>query len=464
MKFRQAVGKVTGQVLGNSQALENMPNPARAVQPLKAQQQIREEVPFHTGKDSTLQAYLDRYTLKGAGIGFVTPPYSSLYDRIWGITPVDDLHKLSALYNYNPYIAAAVDVRVNLTMSQRPELEGGNSIFRDYLDEWIDSHNLMNTARIEESDALVCGFSTTEICFDEDSQRVEWLKPLNPEYMRVRRDAYDNIFGYIQLESVPPVVFEPQRILKTTHNPGSGRYNRAYGRSLLRSTLYIQALIDDFSHDMSIIMKVYTKPIMMFTCGTLEEPWSDEKLANFSALMDQRLQSSDIFVKADVAAKDVQSMTSKINVDWWLNWLEKQRDAQLGVPKIFLGVPEGTNRATAEFVMQEFVTRLRTRQMQKALVWETELFPRILAGDFPGSLIVPEKIPKIKWPPIWEPPADVLTDQQIALFNAALIGDKEARTRIGLPEDVYGNLKDLRDNQTKDKPTSAVSMTQQTEE
>jgi len=349
-------------------------------------------------------------------------------------------------------------------MSQRPELEGGNNTFRDYLDEWVDAHNLMNTARIEECDALVNGFSTTEICFDEDSQRVEWLKPLNPEFMRVRRDAYDNIFGYIQLESVPPVVFEPKRILKTLHNPGSGRYNRAYGRSLLRSALYIQALIDDFSHDMAIIMKVFTKPILAFTCGSPAGEWSDEKLVNFLYNMEQRTQGGDIGVKHDVIVTPIQSLTSQIRVEWWLNWLEKQRDAQLGVPKIFLGVPEGTNRATAEFVMQEFVTRLRTRQMQKSLVWETELFPAILAGDFPDSLIVSEKIPKIKWPPIWEPPADILTDQQIALFNAALIGDKEARTRIGLPEEVYGNLKDLRDNRTEDMPNSAVSMTKQPEE
>jgi hypothetical protein len=282
--------------------------------------------------------------------------------------------------------------------------------------------------------------------------------------MRVRRDAFDNIFGYVQLESVPPVVFEPQRILKTLHNPGSARFNRAYGRSLLRSALYIQAVIEDFSHDMAIIMKVYTKPILAFTCGVPGGEWSDEKVADFLYNMNQRAQGADIAVRNDVIITPIQSLTSQIRVEWWLNWLEKQRDAQLGVPKIFLGVPEGTNRATAEFVMQEFVTRLRTRQMQKSLVWETELFPAILAGDFPGSLIAPEKIPKIKWPPIWEPPADILTDQQIALFNAALIGDKEARTRIGLPEEVYGNLKDLRDNRTQNMPTSAVSMTQQTEE
>ena len=75
--------------------------------------------------DAVLREYLDRYTLKSAGIGFVAPPYSSLYDRVWGVTPVDDLPKLQTLYEFNPYIAASVDVRVNLTVSNWLELKGG---------------------------------------------------------------------------------------------------------------------------------------------------------------------------------------------------------------------------------------------------------------------------------------------------------------------------------------------------
>ena len=178
--------------------------------------------------------------------------------------------KLQALYEFNPYVAALVDVRVNLTVSNWLELKGGNSTFNDYLTEWLESHNVPAVARIQEHDALVNGFSITELCRDEDNQRVEWLKPLDPLYVRIRRDAYMNTFGYIQLLSVPPAVFEPQDILRTLHNQGSGTYNSAYGVSLLRSTLLIQALTDDFQHDMAIIMKVYTKPILAYQCGTPE--------------------------------------------------------------------------------------------------------------------------------------------------------------------------------------------------
>ena len=130
VNFRAAFGQVTSKILP---AMQNnpLPNPQRNVSPEVASQQLDDEVPFRASRDAVLQAYLNKYTLKSAGIGFVTPPYSSLYDRIWGVTPVDDLPKLQALYEFNPYVAASVDVRVNLTVSNWLELKGGNSTFNE---------------------------------------------------------------------------------------------------------------------------------------------------------------------------------------------------------------------------------------------------------------------------------------------------------------------------------------------
>jgi hypothetical protein len=132
-----------------------------------------------------------------------------------------------------------------------------------------------------------------------------------------------------------------------------------------------------------------------------------------------------------------------LKAEWWIEYLERQRDSQLGVPKIFLGEPEGANRATADVVMQEFITRLRMRQKHRSGVYEMQLFPLILRGDFPESLIIPDKIPKIKWKPIWEPPTDVKMSRVIDLYNNMLMGDKEARGELGLPEKIDGVLKSV---------------------
>jgi hypothetical protein len=44
-----------------------------------------------------------------------------------------------------------------------------------------------------------------------------------------------------------------------------------------------------------------------------------------------------VFVRGDVNVKPIASMTRDIKVDFWLDYLYKQREAVLGVPKIFLG-------------------------------------------------------------------------------------------------------------------------------
>jgi hypothetical protein len=50
-----------------------------------------------------------------------------------------------------------------------------------------------------------------------------------------------------------------------------------------------------------------------------------------------------------------------------------------------------------------------------------------------------------------------LVDQQIALFQAGLTGDLEARAKLGLPEEVWGNLATMRQSYDQAMPTDAVS-------
>ena len=76
---------------------------------------------------------------------------------------------------------------------------------------------------------------TLSRCMDEDSSKVLWLKTLDPEYMRIRQDCYKNIFGYAQLNSYPPVVFDPEEIYRTLNNVSSWFFENAYGTSSLRS-------------------------------------------------------------------------------------------------------------------------------------------------------------------------------------------------------------------------------------
>ena len=168
----------------------SMPNPLRNVPKAVAVSQRETEVPVARRGDWSLMQYVNNYNLKASGIGFVSSPYTSLWDRIWEVTPVKDLPKFKALYSFVPRVQASVDVKVNLEINNGFTLEGGNNTFRDFLEEWAEAHDLIDTMRSEEKDAQVFGTSYTEPVMYEDSSQVAWLKTLDPEYMRIRQHCY----------------------------------------------------------------------------------------------------------------------------------------------------------------------------------------------------------------------------------------------------------------------------------
>jgi hypothetical protein len=405
----------------------------REVPPDVSKRQIIEEIPVTWTKDVNLWGYVNRYILKGSGIGFITPPYMAYFERIWGATPVEDLGKYKDLYTFTPFIKASIDVTVNLTVSNGFELEGGDDAVREWLENWLDEHNILQTLRITSADELIFGNAYLEICREEGMPPEQWsLKALDPVHMRVRRNEYGSVFGFLQLLTFPPVVFEARDIVHFRYGSKSWWYEFSYGTSLLRPLLLVQALIDDFQTEMATLMKIYTKPMLIVQCGTPERPFSDAQLAGVVQAFQSRGPATDVFVRGDVNVQSIQSMTRQINVEWWLKYLHVQRIAVLGVPKLFLGETEGINRATADVVMEEYVARIRMNQEAIADTLETVLFKQLIEAKFGEGVEVPE----VKWRPVWEPTLDLKEKYLGDMVDKGIITSKEARAPLGFPEDV----------------------------
>ena len=136
-----------------------------------SRRQIEEEVPLSWKKDEMLYGYVSRYMLKGSGAGFVTPPYTAHFGSHLGSNAIEDLPKYKDLYTFTPYIKAAIDVTVNLAISNGFELNGGDDAVREWLSDWLDEQNILHTLRIVASDMLVFGNAFIEICRDETNRR-----------------------------------------------------------------------------------------------------------------------------------------------------------------------------------------------------------------------------------------------------------------------------------------------------
>jgi hypothetical protein len=422
----QAVKQFVGRFVAQRQVPEGV-----------SKKQIEEEVPVSWKADNMLWGYVTKYMLKGSGAGFVTPPYMAYWERLWGATPVEDLPAYKDLYTFTPYIKASIDVTVNMAIAQGFELEGSDEQIREWLTDWLDEHNILHTLRIIGTDMLVFGNGYFEICRDEKTPVEEWwLKTLDPVHMRVRRDAYGNVFGYVQLLTFPPVAFVANDIVHFRYGAKSWWYEWSYGTSLLRSLLKLQALIDQLQDDMALIMHIYTKPMLVVKAGTPERPFSDPQLQSLMEAFRDRKPATDIFVRGDVEVTVVQSMTKEVNIEWWINYLLVQRSAVLGVPKIFLGESERTNRATAEIVMQEYVTRLRMLQELIGDTLETALFKQLIREKWGEG----KEVPHIKWRPVWEPTLDVKANFITNLVKEKIIAPSEARPQLGYPEELPEGL------------------------
>lgn len=408
----------------------------RKVPPDVARKQLEEEVPVSWKQDNMLWGYVTKYMLKGSGAGFVTPPYMAYWERLWGATPVEDLPAYKDLYTFTPYIKASIDVTVNMSIAQGFELEGSDEQIREWLTDWLDEHNILHTLRIIGTDMLVFGNAYLEVCRDEDSGEVAWLKPLDPVHVRVRRDAYGNVFGFIQLLTFPPVAFVTEDIVHFRYGGKSWWYEWSYGTSLLRPLLKMQAFIDQLQDDMALIMHIYTKPMLVVKAGTPERPFSDPQLQSLMEAFRDRKPATDVFVRGDVEVTVVQSMTKEVNIEWWLTYLQIQRSAVLGVPKIFLGESERTNRATAEIVMQEYVTRLRMLQELIGDTLETVLFKQLIQEKWGEG----REIPRVKWRPVWEPTLDVKAGFITNLVKEKIIAPSEARSQLGYSEELPPGL------------------------
>jgi hypothetical protein len=216
---------------------------------------------------------------------------------------------------------------------------------------------------------------------------------------------------------------------------GYAVHNSAYGTALLRPLLKIQALVDQFEDDMGIIMHVYTKPMLVVKAGTPEKPLGDDKVTELMLAFQNRKAATDVFVRGDVAVDQLQSMTKDVNVQFWLDYLYKQREAVLGVPKIFLGESQGTNRATAEVIMQEYVTRLRMLQEIIGDVLETVLFKQLIDQQFGEGV----EVPKVKWKPIWEASVEDKAKYISGLVQNGILTVAEARMQLGFPAEPEDN-------------------------
>lgn len=343
--------------------------------------------------------------LPGLGLGFTVYPYVAVWEKIWGAVPTEDYNKYKQYYVQEPFIRATIDFHTQMTISQGYELDYPlDTVVKD-VKAFLDRHDFINLLKIMVKDMLVFGNSYTEVvrtwyCHEtghdlaslrisyettsaDGETRYWWtdrldvaakhnqmypthklenpygeitrFKPLDPMYMRVRRDAYGSILGYVQYYVFPLVTFLADEMIHLRYMPTSWTYESVYGVSMLRPILFHQELMKNYEQTMGAIMNVFLKPMFLVHVGGPNDALggADVSTAQFNQVRryfqtSQPGQSIVIRAASPVEVKPIDPPIDRMQTTaFWLQWLHNMRTYALSVPKFFTD-PAGLNRATAQ--------------------------------------------------------------------------------------------------------------------
>jgi hypothetical protein len=425
--------------------------------------------------------------MPGLGLGYTAIPYITMWEKLWGVTPIEDLHKYRELFAEVPFINSAINMHMTMAVSKGFTLEyDGPQTVVDEIQRFLRKHDFEELLKVMISDLLQMGNCYVEVarlwqCTNDDPAHAEiegwrqdpvtqsWytermegvkyhhdkfpnhellnpygvvsrMKFLDPEFMRVRRDAYGTTLGYIQTLTWPFITLFADEVMHLRYMPTSRYYENVYGQSLLRSLLFIQALITEFEKNMGTIMARYINPILIVKAGSTgpgAPELTDDQFTEIVRQFAQRTPGSDVYVRQGYFVNDVnviqpplQGLQASV---FWLDYLQMQRGFALNLPKI-LSDPTGLSRSTSETVLNQYFSWIGTMQTSVSHQLEQWLFPEILKSIYAEEaipLMAEFGVPKIVWKPIMEMKIQDKTALTINKYKAGIIDIDEARRELG---------------------------------
>ncbi len=439
--------------------------------------------------------------LPGLGLGFTVYPYVAVWEKIWGAVPTEDYEKYKQYYVQEPFIRATIDFHTQMTISQGYELDYPLPTVIQDVKQFLERHDFLNLLKIMVKDMLVFGNSYTEVVrtwycpetgHDLEALRISYetdgkegkkgywwtdrmdiaarhdkmypthklenpygevtrFKPLDPMYMRVRRDAYGTILGYVQYYVFPLVTFLADEMIHLRYMPTSWTYESVYGVSMLRPILFHQELMKNYEETMGAIMNVFLKPMFLVHVGVSDQGVVGQEVttAQYQSVR-KYFQTSQpgqsIVVRAATPIK-VEPINPPIDrmqsTSFWLQWLHNMRTYALSVPKFFTD-PAGLNRATAQTVERGYFTFINSnRQSLNSQLERTVmiLVMRSLYGKVADELIKEYDVPKFIWKPVKEDSLEDKAKTYMPLYASRILTRDEVRKALGfepIDEDELG--------------------------
>lgn len=258
------------------------------------------------------------------------------------------------------------------------------------------------------------------------------LKKLDPMYMRIARDAFNDVMGYIQWGLSPiPSAFVPEKIIWLRHAERSSSFESAYGMSQLMPIVRHASMLIAAEEDMKIYAHQHARPTLVAYGGTEEKPYPQPKLLNLLKLLNSFQPNTDMVLPADTKLEPVNTHIDKTStfLETWIHFLKEKIYEGLNIP-MMLQITEkgGVKGASADVDLAAFIA-------------DEEVFQHNLGGQFLNQFLIPEahrkfgdKISPISiiFAPIMEEDLNKKADRIIKLVGRPLVTVNEGRRMINL--------------------------------
>jgi len=284
-----------------------------------------------------------------------------------------------------------------------------------------------------------------------DGELVE-LKVLDPLWMRINRDAFGNVLGFVQWGLTPiPQSILAEKIVFLRWMPKSWAHENAYGTSILMPVQRHVSLLIQAEEDMKVFWHRYAKPMIVGYAGQPDKPWPGPKkqaLANSLAGMQP---NTDLVVEGDARIEFVKGGMGETTpvFDKWANYLREKIYEAIGVPSSLMNMQASSSRASDDVLLQAFVA-------------DEQMGQQVLSEQFLKQVIEPEvrrkfgdSIPPLSavWPSVLEEDRNKKGDRMVKLAGRPIVTVNEARVELGfkpmgeeydkiaeLPEPGFGQL------------------------
>lgn len=322
-----------------------------------------------------------------------------------------------AIYTSVPMANAATDMTIDFTVSKGLYVTAEDEKVVDACEDLMKRINFDIFLRQVVKHMLIYGDCFVEIVADkeEGTGDISELKILHPKTMKVKRDEFGTILGYVQElgTGVDPVDFEPDEIAHFIYNQVG---DRAYGTSMYEPLLNCMRIKLQMERDMGFLLERKANAPYHIKIGSDQYPATQTDIDSFASEL-AALKARNEWVTSHLIDIAVVGFQGKIlDLKPFSEHFDNQLVYGMRVPYVLLGlgnIPEGLARVQQE----TFERHTQSIQLSVQKVLEKEIFGRLV------SLKGMDELPKLEWGKQSEEEKQVKIEYYLKLLSSPLSDD-----------------------------------------